>query len=77
MRVGWEEAVERSIAENGCELLDDEWLDLPLYSNNDVVNLLKDAVRLFADAFSIERNQVKSDVVTIQKGLLGHGALTH
>lgn len=33
VRAGWKEAIERSIAENGHETLDDEWLDLPLASD--------------------------------------------
>ncbi len=34
VRVGWEEMIERSIAENGHESLGDEWLDLPLVSDD-------------------------------------------
>lgn len=30
VRAGWKEAIEQSVAENGQETLDNEWLDLPL-----------------------------------------------
>ena len=32
VRVGWKEAIEQVLAEHGHERLDDEWLDLPLVS---------------------------------------------
>lgn len=36
IREGWREAIEQSIAAHGIESLDDEWLNLPLSSDDDL-----------------------------------------
>ena len=35
-RKGWKEAIEKTIMAQGQELLDDEWLDMPLDSNDEL-----------------------------------------
>ena len=35
-RAGWEEAIEKTIAAQGQEVIDAEWLDLPLASDDDL-----------------------------------------
>ncbi len=35
-REGWKQAVEKTIAAQGHEMLEEEWLDLPLDSDKDV-----------------------------------------
>lgn len=36
VRSGWKEAIEQSLAINGAESLDKEWLDLPLDSDDEL-----------------------------------------
>lgn len=36
IRKGWKKAIEQSIAKNGHEMIDDEWLNLPLSSDDDL-----------------------------------------
>jgi len=36
VREGWKEAIEQSIATHGPELVDEEWLDLPLSSDDEL-----------------------------------------
>ena len=36
VRSGWKEAIEQSLAINGTESLDKEWLDLPLDSDDEL-----------------------------------------
>ena len=35
-RAGWEEEIEQTIAAQGQEVIDSEWLDLPLASDDDL-----------------------------------------
>ena len=36
VRAGWKESIEQSIAANGIEEPDNDWLDLPLDSDNEI-----------------------------------------
>ncbi len=36
IREGWKEAIEQSIVTHGLEVLDNEWLDLPLSSDDEL-----------------------------------------